>query len=262
MITMGLDIGSTSSKAVILRDGEEVLARQLVNLGTGTTGPEQVYTLALEEAGVRRDQLDYLMVTGYGRLTFPGADAQISEVSCHGRGVAWLLPGTRTIIDIGGQDIKALQVNSQGRLSNFVMNDKCAAGTGRFLDVMARVLDVPVTSLEALSAQSSHPVDISNICTVFAESEVISHLSAGAAICDIVAGIHYSVARRVASLAMRIGVIEPVAMSGGVALNSGVVNAVSEELHCPVHTHKDSQLAGAYGAALIGWERICTITSK
>lgn len=256
MITMGLDIGSTSSKAVILQNGEEVLARKLVGLGTGTVGPEQVYTSALEEARIGREQLDYFMVTGYGRLTFPGADDQVSEVSCHGRGLMWLLPGTRTIIDIGGQDIKALQVNSQGRLTNFVMNDKCAAGTGRFLDVMAKVLNVPVTSLETLSAQSSHPVNISNICTVFAESEVISHLSTGVEICDIVAGIHYSVARRAASLAMRIGIIGPVAMSGGVALNHGVVNAVSEELHCPVHIHRDSQLAGAYGAALIGWERI------
>lgn len=262
MITMGLDIGSTSSKAVILKDGQEVLARQLIGLGTGTAGPDQVYTLALEEAGIRRSDLDHLMVTGYGRLTFPEADDQISEVSCHGRGVAWLLPGTRTIIDIGGQDIKALQVNGQGRLTNFVMNDKCAAGTGRFLDVMARVLDVPVTSLETLSAQSTHPANISNICTVFAESEVISHLSAGIAICDIVAGIHDSVARRAASLAMRIGVMGPVAMSGGVALNGGVVSAVSKELRCPIQTHKDAQLAGAYGAALLGWERLVAKRSQ
>lgn len=255
MITMGLDIGSTSSKAVVLEDRERLLSSRMIPLGTGTAGPMRVYEQALEDAGLTREGLDYLLATGYGRLTFPLADGQISEVSCHGRGVAFLLPGVRTIIDIGGQDAKALRVDGAGHLTNFVMNDKCAAGTGRFLDVMARVLDTTVDRLQELSSQATAPVTISNICTVFAESEVISHLSAGAAVPDVVAGIHRSVARRVAALALRIGVVGPVAMSGGVALNQGVVQAMAEELHCPVRVHPEAQLAGAYGAARIAYEK-------
>ena len=255
MITMGIDIGSASSKAVILEDGERVLARQVISLGTGTSGPARVYESALAEPGLSRSDIAHLTVTGYGRMNFPHADSQVSEVTCHGRGMAFLLPGVQTVIDIGGQDAKALRISPQGTLSNSVMNDKCAAGTGRFLEVMARVLDVPIEQLGEMSAQSSCPVSISNVCTVFAESEVISHLSANVALCDIIEGIHVSVARRVASLAMRVGVADDVAMSGGVALNSGVVRAMAAELKRPVRVHPDAQLAGAYGAALIACQK-------
>ena len=255
MLTMGVDIGSTSSKAVVLRDGMEVLARRVVGLGTGTAGPQRVYQAALEEAGITRQGIAHLTVTGYGRLTFPDADSQVSEVSCHGKGLSFLLPSVRTVIDIGGQDAKALRINERGGLVNFVMNDKCAAGTGRFLDVMARILDVPISGLGELSERSEHPVSISNVCTVFAESEVISQLASGAPLEDIVAGIHLSVARRVAALAMRIGIEDEVAMSGGVAKNSGVVRAMSAELGRPIQVHPDAQLAGAYGAALLAYQK-------
>ena len=256
MITMGVDVGSTSSKAVLLEDGQRVLSKAVVPLGTGTAGPDRVFTQALDQAGVTRQAVAHLTVTGYGRLTFPGADSQMSEVSCHGRGMAFLLPGVRTVIDIGGQDAKALRISDRGGLNNFVMNDKCAAGTGRFLDVMARVLGVPIGELGGLSAQSTQPVSISNVCTVFAESEVISHLAAGAPLADIAAGIHISVARRVAALALRIGVEPQVAMSGGVALNQGVVRAMEAELKCPVLVHPDAQLAGAFGAALLAFDKV------
>lgn len=256
MITMGVDVGSTSSKAVILQDGKEILAKAVVPMGTGTSGPEQATEQALAQAGTTRDKIDCLVVTGYGRLTFPGADHQVSEVTCHGRGIGFLLPETRTVIDIGGQDAKALQINGKGKLMNFVMNDKCAAGTGRFLDVMAKVLGIPVEGLSGLSAQAEQPVSISNVCTVFAESEVISHLAAGAKLSDIAAGIHISVARRVAALALRIGIEGQVAMSGGVALNQGVVRAMEAELKCPILVHEDAQLAGALGAALLAAERM------
>lgn len=255
MMTMGVDVGSTSSKTVILRDGKEILAKAVVSMGTGTAGPEQALNQALSQAGLERKDIDYLVATGYGRLTFPGADHQVSEVTCHGRGISFLLPEVRTVIDIGGQDAKALQINEKGKLMNFVMNDKCAAGTGRFLDVMAKVLGVPVEGLGELSAQAEQPVSISNVCTVFAESEVISHLAAGAKLSDIAAGIHISVARRVAALAMRVGVEGQVAMSGGVALNQGVVRAMEAELKQPIQVHPDAQLAGALGAALLAAER-------
>ena len=198
----------------------------------------------------------YTVVTGYGRMKFQQANEQISELSCHAMGIHYLVPSARTIIDIGGQDAKAIQVAPNGRLQNFVMNDKCAAGTGRFLEVMSKVLDIPIEDLGAISANSTREVSISSTCTVFAESEVISQLSANEKVEDIVAGIHRSVAKRVSGMALRIGCEPDVAMSGGVALNSGVVRAMEKELGTPVLVHPDCQLAGAIGAALLAWEKV------
>lgn len=254
MLTMGVDIGSTSSKAVVLRDGKELIAERVVPIGTGPVGPAMVYRETLALAGIQRSDIARLVVTGYGRLTFEGADQQISELSCHAKGMHFLNPETRTLIDIGGQDVKAMRLGSSGRLENFVMNDKCAAGTGRFLEVMAKVLNVSVQELGALSAQARETVTISNTCTVFAESEVISQLAGNAAPADIAAGIHRSVAKRVASLASRVGVEPMVAMSGGVALNTGIVRAMEEELKQPVFVSPRCQLAGAVGAAVFAYE--------
>ena len=185
-----------------------------------------------------------------------GADEQVSELSCHARGIHFLLPQVRTIIDIGGQDAKAIQINERGQLVAFQMNDKCAAGTGRFLDVMAKVLNVGIDQLGPLSLQSKHPVSISNTCTVFAESEVISQLSSNVPMEDIAAGIHNSVAKRVAGMAMRLGRPTTLAMSGGVALNVGVVSAMERERGCPVQVHPMCQLAGAIGAAVLAGEKL------
>lgn len=254
MLTMGVDIGSTSSKAVVLRDGTELIAEKVVPIGTGPVGPAMVYRETLELAGIQRSDIARLVVTGYGRLTFEGADQQISELSCHAKGMHFLNPETRTLIDIGGQDVKAMRLGPSGRLENFVMNDKCAAGTGRFLEVMAKVLNVSVQEMGALSAQAREAVTISNTCTVFAESEVISQLAGNAAPTDIAAGIHRSVAKRVASLASRVGVEPLVAMSGGVALNTGIVRAMEEELKQPVFVSPRCQLAGAVGAAVFAYE--------
>ncbi len=251
MLTMGVDIGSTSSKAVVLKDGD-ILTYQLIPLGTGTSGPEQVYQAALANAGVTREDIDRLIVTGYGRLSFQHADKQVSEVSCHAQGVHFLFPSVRTVIDIGGQDIKAMSLSPDGMLVNFVMNDKCAAGTGRFLDVMARVLDVRTEDLGEISTHSTKEVAISNTCTVFAESEVISKLASDEAVPDIVAGIHRSVAKRVAGLTLRVGVTPDVAMSGGVAKNRGVVTALEKELDTTILVSEYCQFAGAIGAAVIG----------
>lgn len=253
MLTMGVDIGSTASKAVIMEDGKQILARQLVAVGTGTRGPAEVYRKVLEEAGVTRAHIARVVATGYGRLKFSEADRELSEVSCHGRGVSFLCPGVRTVIDIGGQDAKALVLDAQGNLNNFIMNDKCAAGTGRFLEAMSRVLDVRTEDMGALSELAEHPVSISSTCAVFAESEVISRLSAGERVEDILAGIHASVARKVSGLAVRAGWIAQVAMSGGVAKNRGIVRAMEQELSCPILVPEDSQLAGAIGAALFAY---------
>lgn len=255
MLTMGIDIGSTSSKAVIMRDGTEILAKYVVSLGTGTEGPMQAYNRVFEMAGITREDLARTIVTGYGRMKFAFADEQISELSCHAKGVHYLLPTARSVIDIGGQDAKALQIDENGRLQNFVMNDKCAAGTGRFFEVMARVLNVDITEMGDLAEQADEVISISNTCTVFAESEVISHLSEHVKIPNIIAGINRSVAKKVAGMALRIGCQPDVAMSGGVALNKGVVAEMGRELNMPILVHEDCQLAGAIGAGLLAFEK-------
>ena len=255
MFTMGIDIGSTSSKAVILEDEIRVAARKVIEAGIGSEGPDRVFADALSEAGITREEITRVMATGYGRMTFPGADDQASELSCHGKGIHYLIPEARVVIDIGGQDAKVMQINERGALLNFVMNDKCAAGTGRFLDVMAGILSVQTSELAELAAKAEEPLSISSVCTVFAESEVISHLAAGATRSDVAAGIHQSVAKRVAGLGNRIGFRGPIAMSGGVALNACVVRALEHELGKQIVTHPDAQLAGAYGAAILAFEK-------
>ena len=178
---------------------------------------------------------------------------QVSELTCHGVGAHFLFPEARTVIDIGGQDAKVLTLNEKGRLVSFQMNDKCAAGTGRFLDVMAQILQLDIDQMESGCLKATTPVSISSTCTVFAETEVISQLSNGAAIPDILAGICDSVAARVASLARREGVRDPVCMTGGVARNGGVRSALGKALHKPLLYSPYSQFAGALGAALYGW---------
>lgn len=255
MYTFGIDIGSTSSKAVILEDGVKLAAHQVVGLGTGTIGPVQARDTVFAQSGLTPADVAYTIVTGYGRMKCDYADEQISELSCHAKGIHYLLPGVHTIIDIGGQDAKALKISETGTLLAFQMNDKCAAGTGRFLDVMAKVLNVDIGELGPLSIRSAHPAAISNTCTVFAESEVISQLSNDIPLEDIAAGIHASVARRVAGIALRMGRTQSVAMSGGVALNIGVVRAMEKEMGCPVQVHPLCQCAGAIGAAVLAWEK-------
>lgn len=251
---LGVDIGSTACKGVVLNENKEIVASAVIPSGTGTTGPEKLEKELEAKCGLKIEDFDRIVATGYGRMKYEAAHKQISELTCHARGVAFLVPEVRTIIDIGGQDAKAIKVDSKGRMENFVMNDKCAAGTGRFLDVMSKVLETEVGNLEMLDAKSENPVSISNTCTVFAESEVISHLSNEVATEDIVAGIHNSTAKRVASLAKRVGIKDAVVMVGGVAQNGGVVRAMKEVLGTDIVVPENAQLTGAIGAALSGLE--------
>ena len=254
LYTLGIDVGSTASKCVILKNGCEIAARSLIGVGAGTSGPARAIEAVLQNAGLSREQLAFALATGYGRNSLAGiADRQMSELSCHARGAEFCFPGVKTVIDIGGQDVKVLHLEN-GTMVNFQMNDKCAAGTGRFLDVMARVLEVRVEELGMLGALSTRNVAISSTCTVFAESEVISQLSMGTDKCDIIAGIHRSVAHRVCGLVHRVGLAEPVAMTGGVAQNPGVVQALSDELGCQIHTSPLTQFNGALGAALFAYQ--------
>ncbi len=252
---LGIDIGSSSSKAVVLDKDKNILAQQVVNMGTGTKGITMSVGKALQEAGLTMEDIKYSVVTGYGRMTYQGANAQITEITCHAKGVSFIAPEAKTVIDIGGQDAKVISLNPGGQVNNFVMNEKCAAGTGRFLEVMARVLGCAIDELADLAKASTQKVNISNICTVFAESEVISQLSSGAALADVAQGAHVAIAKRVAGMAGRVGVSGMVIMTGGVALNASLVDALSEELKTTIFVPDHPQSMGALGAALFAWER-------
>lgn len=250
MLSLGIDIGSTTSKCILLESGTTIRAEALTAGGIGTKGPEQTVAQTLEKAGISADDITSTVVTGYGRASWKSADRTISELTAHGLGNHFLFPDARTIIDIGGQDAKVIELGNDGRMVNFVMNDKCAAGTGRFLEVMANVLRIPIGELETMAAQAEKAAPISSTCTVFAESEVISQLAAGTPVPDVVAGICMSVASRVAALAKRVGIKEQVCMSGGVAQNGGVRRALEQVLGVPIAYSPRAQLAGALGAAL------------
>ncbi len=253
---LGVDIGSTTSKAVILDSKLNILSASVINTGTGTLGPEKTVKAVLSKAGLNEKEIQYSVVTGYGRMTYQKADKQITEISCHARGTFFLKPNARTIIDIGGQDAKVIRLDEDGRVKNFAMNDKCAAGTGRFLEVMARILDCRINRLSVLSQKATEEINISNTCTVFAESEVISQLAAGVKRENVAKGAHKAVAKRVAGLAGRIGVEPDVVMTGGVALNKSVVDALEQEIKEKVTVLKKPQIVGALGAALYAFEMI------
>lgn len=255
MYTLGVDIGSTTSKAVILKDGQEIISTSLIAAGTGTDGPDRVIEAVLAAGSLTLNEITSVYGTGYGRKLLKYANGEMSELSCHAKGVHHLMPEVRTIIDIGGQDAKVLSLGTDGRLAEFLMNDKCAAGTGRFLDVMAGILQLKIEDLEKQAAIAKSTVKISSTCTVFAESEVISQLANGVEIPDLVAGICQSVASRVASLAKRIGVQQTVCMSGGVARNGGVRKAMEQELGIEIIDSPMAQFMGALGASLYAYDK-------
>ena len=251
---LGIDIGSSSSKAVILNEQKKIMGKAVINTGAGTQGPDKAVSAALQEAAIGREQVKATVVTGYGRITYDQADKQITEISCHAKGVAHLMPNARTVIDIGGQDAKVIRLDANGKVENFVMNEKCAAGTGRFLEVMARILDCGIDNLAKLSENATEEIVISNTCTVFAESEVISQLASGAKRENVAKGAHKAVAKRVAGLGNRVGITPGVAMTGGVALNKGVVDALEKEIGEKIVVAENPQLMGALGAALFASE--------
>ena len=228
--TLGIDVGSTASKCIMLKDGQEIVAKSLIDVGAGTSGPQRAIDAVLENAGMKKEDMAFTLATGYGRNSLMNfADKQMSELSCHARGAYFLFPDVHTVIDIGGQDVKVLHV-------------------------MAGVLEVKVQDLGHLDSLSKKRVEISSTCTVFAESEVISQLSMGTDKCDIIAGIHRSVAHRVTGLAHRIGVVPALVMTGGVAQNEGVVKALQNELGCEIHRSPLTQYNGALGAALYAYQ--------
>lgn len=196
MYTLGIDVGSSSSKAVILEDGKKIIAQAVVEIGTGSSGPERVLDEVFEKTNLKIEDMANIIATGYGRFNVDCAKGEVSEITCHAKGALFECPGTTTILDIGGQDVKSIKLNSQGLVMQFAMNDKCAAGTGRFLDVMSKVLEIPMSEMGDWYFKSKHPAAVSSTCTVFAESEVISLLSKNIPKEDIVAGVHQSIAAK------------------------------------------------------------------
>ena len=250
MLFLGIDIGSSATKLVVIDENRDIVGRSVVQLGTGTSGVENAISNLYATHDFRPEDIMGSVVTGYGRKQFGSADTEISEISCHAKGVSHLCPSVRTIIDIGGQDTKVIRIDSNGKIQDFTMNDKCAAGTGRFISVMSKVLDVDIADMGFIDKKATEVISISNTCAVFAESEVISKLSSGCSIPNIVAGIHQSVARRVAGLAYRNRIEPDIALTGGVAQNTGMIRALEQELNDRLIIPCDPQLTGALGAAL------------
>lgn len=259
VITAGVDVGSLGTKSVILKDGE-IIGRAIIRTGINAIeNGTEVLKLALENAGISREEVNYVVATGYGRIDAPYADKTVTEITCHAKGANYIHPGTRTILDMGGQDSKAIRVDEEGNVVDFAMNDKCAAGTGRFLEVMANVFKVSLEELGPLSLRATEVLPISSTCTVFAESETVSLLARGEKPENVIVGIHHAIAHRVSGLLSRVGVAGDLFFSGGVAKNIGMRKAVEEVLGVPVVEPRiDPQLAGAIGAAVIGannWKR-------
>jgi predicted CoA-substrate-specific enzyme activase len=258
-LSAGVDIGSTTAKAVILNENKQMWTEILPS---GTNPPlagKQVLESTLEKSQHSLNDIKFIIATGYGRVSAEFANKTITEISCHGRGAHHINPSVHTIIDIGGQDAKAISLDEQGKVVDFLINDKCAAGTGRFLESTAQlVLKVPLEELAKLSAKATDKPLISSTCVVFAQTEMISLLASGISVENVIAGLHASVAGRVASMAKRIGVKPSVMMTGGVAKNMGVVTALREELGVDiiVPSEIDPQLIGALGAALLARDKI------
>lgn len=254
----GCDVGSTTGKALIMGDGDVLGCSVIPCAVRPEMTAEQALDMALQEAGLtRREEIAYIVGTGYGRVRIPFADENVSEITCHGLGAFHLNPGDRTLIDVGGQDCKVIRLSPQGRVVDFAMNDKCAAGTGRFFEAMSRVLEISLERLSELSLLSRNPAQITSQCSVFAESEVITLLNEGVEIEDIAAGINEAIAARLASLVRKVGVEEEVSVSGGCAKNRGLILALERKLAVKLKPlGMDPQLIGALGAALIAGRRM------
>ena len=254
----GCDVGSTYTKAVILDENGKMCADTTIR---SKINAEQSAIAAMEEVcgkvGLKDSKdLAYLIGTGYGRNKVPFADENISEISCHAMGVHVTNPEVRAIIDIGGQDVKGISIDTDGTVKSFAMNDKCSAGTGRFLEMMARTLQMKLPEMSELGLDWHNDVTISSMCTVFAESEVVSLIARSTAPADIIHGLNKSVAGKTAALARRTGGVAPFMMTGGVARNRGVVKELESALKAPVEVSEYSQLCGSLGAALFALEKM------
>lgn len=257
-IVMGCDIGSLTTKAVILNSGRVLGTAIIRSKPKPEASAEAVIAEVLGKAGLEKKQIDFCVGTGYGRKSVPVVDKTVSEIVCHGKGARWMLPSARTIIDIGGQDCKAIRLDAHGHVEKFIANDKCASGTGRFLEVMAALLHVSVEELGELSGKATRSYSMAATCTLWAQSEVIKRLNSGYAVADIAAGINKAMATRASILASTVGIEDDVLLTGGVAKNAGVQEDLERLIgHRIKRIRKaDPQLAGALGAAVVAKETL------
>jgi (R)-2-hydroxyacyl-CoA dehydratese activating ATPase len=253
----GVDVGSTQTKAVVIDETGRIVGRALAETGANVMrAAETTYQTALQADDLREEEVEFVVGTGYGRYKVTFGNAQVTEISCHARGAVRLFPRTRTVLDMGGQDTKAIRISPAGEIVDFCMNDKCAAGTGRFLGAAAVALELPLAELGPTALRGERPVKISTTCTVFAESEVLSWLGKGKKIEDILLGVHESIAGRSIGLLRRVGLEPEVTFTGGVTKNRAMVAMLNKRLGLEVNVSEDAHYLGALGAALFALDRI------
>ncbi len=253
----GVDVGSTQTKAIVIDEARRVVGRSLTDTGANVMrAADTAFHEALAAGDLREEEVEFVVGTGYGRYKVTFGNAQVTEISCHGRGAVHLFPRTRTVLDMGGQDTKAIRVAPSGEIVDFCMNDKCAAGTGRFLGAAAVALDLPLAELGPTALKGERAVKISTTCTVFAESEVLSWLGRGKKIEDILLGVHESIAARSIGLLRRVGIEEEVTFTGGVTKNRAMVETLNRRLGLSVNVSDEAHFIGAIGAALFALDRI------
>ncbi len=256
----GVDVGSTQTKAVVLDEDRRIVGRALVETGANVVrAAEDAFAAALADAGLNDTQVDLVAGTGYGRYRVTFGNFQVTEISCHARGAVHLFPATRTVVDMGGQDTKAIRVGPSGEILDFCMNDKCAAGTGRFLGAASAALEIPLDELGPTALRAERAVPITTTCTVFAESEVLSWLARGKKIEDILLGVHQSIVARTMGLLRRVGIEREVTFTGGVTRNVGVVKVLNDALGFEVNVSPEAHFMGAIGAALFALDRVLSV---
>lgn len=256
MVCAGIDVGSSTTKVVLLADGA-IASHSLIPTGASSAGSAQTaLDIALEKAGLSFVAIDSIVATGYGRVLVPFSHEVVTELSCHARGAHYIFPSARTILDMGGQDCKAIRCDAAGRLMGFAMNDKCAAGTGRFLEVMSQVIEIPLERMGEESLLAQQAVKINSTCAVFAKTEVASLLRRGADMREVLAGLNRAIALRTFTLVRHVHLEPDFVITGGIAKNMGVVKALEERARLTALIPPEPQIVGALGAALFARDRI------
>jgi predicted CoA-substrate-specific enzyme activase len=253
----GIDVGSTQAKGVILDEQGTLVSKAIIDMETNMgSAAAEIFQRVLEDVNLPASAIAFTVATGYGRYRVTFGDLQVTEISCHARGALAEFPGTRTVLDIGGQDTKAIRIGDSGEVIDFAMNDKCAAGTGRFLGAASFALDMPLAELGPLALKSTKPVKITTTCTVFAETEIIGHLAKGHRPEDVLMGMHHSIATRCASLVHRVGLAPEITFTGGVSRNHAMVALLQEVLGTPLNVSAQAQFMGAIGAGLYALDHV------
>ena len=253
----GVDVGSTQTKAVVINEDREIVARALIDTGANVVrAAENAFKTAIEGQNILEEEVEWVIGTGYGRYRVTFGNDQVTEISCHGRGASHIFPGTRTVVDLGGQDTKAIRVAESGEIDAFCMNDQCAAGTGRFLGAAASALEIPLPELGGTALTSEKGVRISTTCTVFAESEVLAWLGKGKRVQDILWGVHESIAKRTMGLLRRVGINDEITFTGGVSKNVAMIKALEDAIGHKLNVSDDCHYMGALGAALFAMDHI------